>query len=262
MQLSYSRISTFINCGFLYRLKYVEKIPARPKPHLGFGRILHCALDKFYSLDTDHPSLDDLLRIYKGYWKTGSQTYNKRYASGLNILRTYYELNIGDYDRTVYVEQPFQIPIGMHTLAGRFDRVDRIGRDGYEIIDYKAAKHVPAQSEVDADLQLGLYALAFKLTTGKLPLVSFYFLPRNVKVTSRRTEDSLRRMQSGLDAIVHRLMSGEYYDPCEGSECKWCDYKSYCPLKTEAPLELPRREFQPELVFAAPQAALAGSTPI
>jgi len=255
MQLSYSRISTFVNCGFLYRLKYIEKIPARPKPHLGFGRILHSTLAKFYSLDIDDPSLNDLLRIYKGYWKTGTDAYNRHYDRGLPILRRYYELNIGDYDRTVYVEQPFEIPIGYHVLSGRFDRVDRIGHDEYEIIDYKAAKQVPEQSEVDANLQLSIYALAFRLTTGKLPLVSFYFLPENVKVMSRRSEKEIHRMKTGLDSIVDRLMSGEGYAPREGDECKWCDYKHYCPLKTETPLELPRRVFQPELVFGGSRMA-------
>ena len=70
MQLSYSRLSAFMNCGLLYRLKYVEKIPARPKPHLGFGRILHSTLDKFYSLDTHYPTMDNLVQIYRNYWKT------------------------------------------------------------------------------------------------------------------------------------------------------------------------------------------------
>ena len=54
----------------------------------------------------------------------------------------------------------------------------------YEIIDYKAAKQVATQEQVDSSLQLGIYGLAFKLTTGKLPLLSFYFLPENTKVTS------------------------------------------------------------------------------
>ncbi len=249
MRLSYSRISTFINCGFLYRLKYIEKIPARPKPHLGFGRILHCTLDKFYSLDTHYPSLDDLLRIYKGYWKTGNDAYKKRYDSGLSILRRYYELNIGDRYRTVYVEQAFEMPIGNHMLAGRFDRVDRIDDDTYEIIDYKAAKQVATQEQVDSALQLGIYGLAFKLTTGKVPLLSFYFLPENTKVTSKRTDGEIYRIKSGLDAIVEKLMSGEHFDPQEGLECKWCDYKQYCPLKTEDPQELPRQAMQPELIF-------------
>jgi len=249
MQLSYSRLSAFINCGLLYRLKYIEKMPARPKPHLGFGRILHSTLDKFYSLDTDRPTLDDLIRLYKGYWKVGSNSYKRHYAKGLSILKAYYQLNIEDYNKAVYIEQPFLIPIGEHTLAGRFDRVDRIGESDYEIIDYKAAKQVPEQSEVDSDLQLGIYALAFKLTTGRLPLVSFYFLPKNVKVMSERTEENLYRLKSGLRSIVDKMMSSEHFEPQKGIECKWCDYKRYCPLKTEAPLEIPRREFQPELTF-------------
>ena len=249
MQLSYSRLATFINCGLLYRLRYIEKIPARPKPHLAFGRILHSTLDKFYSLHTDSPSFDDLSKIYKGYWKVGSQAYNKHYAKGLGILKRYYDLNAGSYHNAVYVEQPFEIPINGHTLAGRLDRVDRVHIDDYEIIDYKAAKRIPPQAEVDADLQLGIYALAFKLTTGKLPLLSFYFLPDNVKVTTRRTEDDIGRLKAGLDAIVKRLMNGENFLPQESIECKCCDYKVYCPLKTKDPLEIPNRQVQPELLL-------------
>ena len=246
-------MSAFMNCGFLYRLRYIEKIPARPKPHLGFGRILHSTLDKFYSLDADYPSFDDLLRIYKGYWKIGSDAYKRHYAKGLRILKRYYELNIWSYDRAVYVEQSFEIPISEHTLAGRFDRVDRIGDDAYEIIDYKAAKRIPEQAEVDADLQLGIYALAFRLTTGKLPFLSFYFLPKNVKVSSKRTESEIDRIRSGLDIIVDKLMSSQYFEPQEGIECKWCDYKRYCPLKTDTPLEFSKRAVQPELLFEEPE---------
>ena len=253
MRLSYSRVSAFMNCGLLYRLKYIEKVPARPKPHLGFGRILHSTLARFYSLDAACPTFDDLLQIYRGYWKPEGDPYEKHYPKGFHMLETYYKLNIGDYEKSIYIEQPFSLPIGNHVLAGRFDRVDRIGDDDYEIVDYKAAKCVPTQNEVDANLQLGMYALAFRLATGKSPLVSFYFLPKNVKVTSARTESDICRLESGLNAIVDKLISGEHFEPREGIECKWCDYKRYCPLKTDVPLEPPRRAFQPELVFGAPK---------
>lgn len=248
MKLSYSRLSTFMNCGLLYRLKYIEKIPARPKPHLGFGRILHATLDKFYSLNTHYPPLAELLNIYKGYWKVGSNSYKRHYAKGLCILKAYYKLNIDSYGNVMYVEQPFEIPIGQHFLVGRFDRVDLLD-DVYEIIDYKAAKEIPSQAVVDSDLQLGMYAMAFKMTTGNLPLVSFYFLPKNSKVTSRRSEDDIIRLKSGLDAIVNRMMAGESFMPDEGPECKWCDYKAYCSLKTDDPLDIPIKENQPELNF-------------
>lgn len=247
MRLSYSKLSAFIGCGFLYRLKYIEKMPTRPKPHLGFGRILHATLNRFYTLDTDNPSLDDLLYLYKGYWKTESTAYKRHYAKGLSILKRYYELNMKEYHKAVYLEQPFEVPIGYHILAGRFDKVDRIDNNTYEIIDYKAAKQVATQAQADSDLQLGIYGLAFRFTTGTLPLLSLYFLPENVKITSRRTDKEIHRIRSGLESIVDRLMSGEHFEPRAGMECKWCDYKQYCPLKTENPLPLPKREIQPEL---------------
>lgn len=252
MRLSYSRLSAFINCGFLYKLKYVHRIPSRPKPHLGFGRILHSTLNRFYNLNFDAPSLNDLLRIYRESWRTGADAPSKSYDRGLHILRRYYELNIEHYHKAVYIEQPFEIPIipiGYHTLAGRFDRVDRIDNDTYEIIDYKVARHVPPQSEVDSNLQLGIYSLAFRLTTGKLPILSFYYLPENAKVTSRRTDRELTRIRSGLDSIVSKLMSGEHFEPHEGMECKWCDYKQYCPSKAESPLPLPRGAAQLEFTI-------------
>ncbi len=249
MRLSYSRLSMFIKCGLLYRLRYVEKVPARPKPHLGFGRILHSTLGKFYMLDTNSPTLDDLLYIYDEFWETGSNTYKRYYARGVGILRRYYALNARDYYKAIYVEQPFEIPLGEHTLGGRFDRVDQIGDDAYEVIDYKVSSHVPGQTEINSDPQLGIYALAFKLATGKLPIVSFYFLPRNIKVTSERTEGEILRIKAMLDEIVTKMMSGEHFEPREGVECKWCDYKRYCPLKTKNPIEIPERQFQPELTL-------------
>lgn len=226
----------------------MEKIPSRPKPHLGFGRILHSTLSKFYNLNTESPSLSDLLKLYRSYWKSEGEMYKRHYTKGVDILKKYYEVNINDYHKVVYIEQPFEIPTGGHILSGRIDRVDRIERDDYEIIDYKVATEVATQAEVDSDLQLGIYGLAFKLTTGKLPLLSFYFLPKNVKVTSQRTEREIFRIKSGLDSVVERLISGEHFEPQEGIECKWCDYKKYCPKKTENPMPLPIREKQPDLI--------------
>ena len=110
-------------------------------------------------------------------------------------------------------------------------------------------KEAATQGEADSDLQLGIYGLAFKLTTGKLPLLSLYFLPKNVKVSSQRTEREIFRIKSGLDSVVDRLISGEHFEPREGMECKWCDYKKYCPVKTDDPAPLPVIEKQPELIF-------------
>jgi RecB family exonuclease len=249
MRLSYSRLATFLNCGFLYRLRYIERIPARPKPHLGFGRILHSALSRFYNLKITEPSLNDLLRLYRSFWKNEGETYKRYYTKGTDIFKRYFELNIENYHKVVYVEQPFEIPVGGHILAGRFDRVDRLDDNSYEIIDYKVASKVATQSEIDTDLQLGIYGLAFKLTTGKMPLLSFYFLPKNVKVTSLRTDREIFRIKSGLDSVVDKLMGGEHFAPQECIECKWCDYKKYCPVKTENPMPLPVRERQPDLIL-------------
>jgi len=46
--MSFSKLSTYRRCGFQYRLRYVERIPSRPKTHFRFGGVLHSVLGRFY----------------------------------------------------------------------------------------------------------------------------------------------------------------------------------------------------------------------
>ena len=242
MHLSYSKLSTFSECGYRYRLRYLYQVPTKPRPYLRFGSILHSVLERFYLYAGEgKPSLDYLLSLYQQAWVLPNEGQRRYYERSLEILKGYYARNIEFWEPPLWVEYVFRVPIGAHVLTGIFDRVDRLGDGNCEVIDYKAQKAVPTQEDVDADLQLTLYALAFQKITGVIPYLSVYHLRENRKLVTTRSEQALRHAEVQVLEMAGRISEGRF-QPRESEGCQWCDYKEYCPLKTEEPLPVPKRD--------------------
>ena len=62
----------------------------------------------------------------------------------------------------------FDFRLGPHHLRGRVDRVDRVGEEEYELIDYKTSRPKTAE-QLREDIQLSLYALAAREDWGWSP---------------------------------------------------------------------------------------------
>jgi len=253
MRLSYSKLSTFWDCGFRYRLQYLEKLPGKPKPHLRFGKSLHQALHQFYTFPgTGKPDREYLLDAYRAAWPRQNEGSRRFREQGLQLLERFYDINIATYQRPYWVEEPFRVPIGGHRFVGRFDRVDHLGGKRFEVLDYKAERRVPTQTEVDEDLQLTLYALAFAKLTGDIPSLVMYHLRTNTPITTTRTQACLTIAERQVGDAAERMLAGEALEPRRGQECRWCDFRRYCPLQREDPEPIPRRQ-QPQLELPFPK---------
>jgi len=251
MKLSYSKLATFLDCGLRYRLQYVEKLPGKPKPHLRFGKSLHQALHQFYTFPgTGKPDREYLLDAYRAAWPRPNEGSRRFREQGLQLLECFYEVNIATYQRPYWVEEPFRVPIGEHRFVGRFDRVDHLGGNRFQVIDYKAERTVPAQTEVDEDLQLSLYALAFAKLTGEIPSLVIYHLRTNAQIPTTRTQAYLARIEGQVVDAAERMLAGEALEPRRCKECRWCDYRRYCPLQGDDPEPIPQKvEIQLALPF-------------
>ncbi len=251
VQLSYSKITTFLDCGWRYKLRYVHKVPTKPKAYFRFGSVLHAALGQFYLYPGEgKPDLKVLLSLYEEAWPRSEDRSQPNRERGERILREYYRRNIEDWRLPVYAECVFNVLIGPHTLTGVFDRVDQHADGCIEVIDYKAQRHMPTSEELDGDLQLSLYALAFGEMTGRVPdQLSIYHLRENRKLSTVRSSHQVCEVRRGVLDIGDRILRGRGFVPKENRECQWCDYIPYCPLKTEEPIEIPGKPIQMELAL-------------
>lgn len=253
-KINYSQLNTFLNCPRQFEYSYILKIPKKPSAALSFGSTLHNTLHKFYTLINQQQvaekqpvlfeveseakgsevSLESLLLIYEeswipyGYESRGHMQIRKK--KGEEILTEYYNKFQEYFGRPLYLEKSFHLPVGKYKVSGRIDRVDSMDEKDstVEIFDYKTGR-IKTQKDVDADLQLSIYAMAarevFRKKVGKL---SLYFLNDNLKVETERSDEQLEKAKDKIIEVVDEINESHFEAKPNKIKCKYCDFKNIC----------------------------------
>ncbi len=231
--LSYSSISTYIECPLKFKLKYIDGLKEKSKPYFSFGSSLHDTLQFMYSFKPPPPSLEAVLKYYEDNWieegyankeeEEGYFTYGKR------ILKEFYEANIEKLKPPIAVEYKFDINVEGIPITGYIDRIDKIDENKVEIIDYKSGKKIFDKSHVEGNEQLTLYQLAVEESIGlQVQRLTLYHLRSQtpVSVEGRRSEkiESLKRKIVDVSDKIAK----EEFPAKKGRFCP-CDFPEHCP---------------------------------
>ncbi|UCE39455.1 MAG: PD-(D/E)XK nuclease family protein [Thermoplasmata archaeon] len=231
--LSYSSISTYIECPLKYKLKYIDDLKEKPKPYLSFGSSLHDALQFMYSFRPPPPSLDAVLKYYEENWiSEGYANYEEEegyFSYGKDILRAFYITNIKKFKPPVAVEYKFDIEIEGVPVTGFIDRIDKVDENKAEIIDYKSGKNIFDKSHVEENEQLTMYQLAVEdsvgLSVGKLTL---YHLPSQTPVSvGARDPKKIEKLKKKVKEVSENIANGEF--PAKKGRFCPCDFPEHCP---------------------------------
>jgi RecB family exonuclease len=147
--------------------------------------------------------------------------------------------------------EPVEISLGnglVFRVAGRIDRIDKVGRDSFQILDYKTGGFYRPEwtgtFKGGRRLQHALYGLAaVKLLRAKYknPTVAggvYYFSSRKgrgqrVPITTPSTA-ALTRVLADLREVI---LSGTFLHAPDENDCRFCDYKAACPTNVHAQAE-------------------------
>jgi RecB family exonuclease len=128
------------------------------------------------------------------------------------------------------LERKFTIRINDIFLIGSIDRIDQREDKTYEIIDYKTGEGKNKQKDIDKDAQLSIYAIAAKEAVGITPdLLSLYFIERNVKASTKRTDEELRAKKEEIIRTMGDIQKSDFPGKF-GPWCEWCEFKRICPV--------------------------------
>ena len=246
---SHSKLSSFEQCPFRYKLRYIDKI--RPdvektiEAHLGSS--VHDTLEWAYNTIKENPqkelTLDDLITFYAVKWQESytddiiivkKQISAKDYFNkGVEFILNYYKKYAPFKDGTIQCEKKIIITLDENTkLQGFIDRlVYNIETGEYEVHDYKTAKTLPTQAKMDKDRQLALYSIAIKELYGqdkKIALI-WHYLAHDTKITSRRTNEQLAQLKEETKALIRKIESTTDFPFQTSMLCNWCEFKSMCP---------------------------------
>ena len=247
LRSSYSRISTYDNCGLQYLCSIVLGLDPESSHNMAFGSWIHKI---FEEIETGV--------IPAGDWNALSTRYNELFKDevfpnkamarqfrrdGQVMVERY--LKLLKPGEAAKAEVGFKVELEGHRITGRIDRVDVIGRNVI-VTDYKTSRHPVFWEEAKRSLQLAIYHLAAKSD----PELAALGEPSSMQLiypgaqlsrgdVARRSqkpeeaEEAIKRLPGLIEGVL-----AEDFRPNPEADCTWCKFKPLCPLWAEGK-ELP-----------------------
>jgi putative RecB family exonuclease len=249
VKYSHSRISTYENCPYRYKLQYVDKIkPDAPNTIEAFmGGIIHESLEKLYKdrEEGKHNTIIDIKIFYKELWEAKytpdiliakyGMTEQDYKQTGWKFLYNYYN-SIFLHDQLEIVgietEELMELPDGNHWHI----RIDKLGKDkqgNYFVCDYKTNSRMKEQQDADEDRQLAMYSIWVKnkFSEAKSVKLVWHMLAFNETVISERSKSQeeflIKEILEKIKVIEEAEKLGDF--PKNPSKlCDYCLYKKTC----------------------------------
>ena len=231
-------VDDYLTCPLKFRYSHVLRIPIMRHHLVIYGSALHKAVELFFTrhLQGQPMSEAELLEAFQHAWSSEGfltrEHEELRLARGRDVLKTFFAAQHQQPERPTLIEEKFSVHLDDVIVAGRWDRVDV--QDGQAvIIDYKSSE-VEEQASADRkareSLQLAVYALAWRMIHGRLPVrVELRFLETGVtgsavvtEADGEKTVERIREAARGVRALEFRAKPTEF-------SCRWCAYQTICP---------------------------------
>ncbi|HET7483680.1 MAG TPA: PD-(D/E)XK nuclease family protein, partial [Actinomycetota bacterium] len=246
LRTSYSRISTYDNCGLQYLFAVVLGLDPESSHNMAFGSVVHKVFEMIELEQLDGPA------AYKLY----DQEFEKIKSEFPNqaIQRQFYrdgQLMIERYGRflkpgqAAMAEHAFKVDYEGHRITGRIDRIDKIGKN-LTISDYKTSSSAIHWDEAKESLQLAIYYLAAttdeKIKALGVPAAMQLIYPKpplsrgDVQKRVQKPEEAVEALKR-LPVLIDGVLA-EDFRPNPEADCTWCKFKPLCPLWSEGK-ELP-----------------------
>ena len=235
---SYSKVSCWWQCPYLYKLKYIDKLEEKfdedPRNALLLGTAIHEGIE---TQDIDK-AINEYLSKYK--------EITPQHELEVLKLKTILPIAIKQIPRGLNEEK-----ILYHDFIGFIDLLVEVEDGVYDLYDYKYSANIDGYTKSG---QIHLYKYFFEKQTGKKIRNLYYvFIPKDGTVLKEGLdfEETKKKVESSLLSKNIRFEKIEY-DPKQISHffarktlmekdtefnkrfsfsCKWCSFKKFCESK-------------------------------
>jgi len=237
--VSPSRLKTYENCPKRFRYQYVLEAPKSQTDMSAaeFGIMIHSAFEIVFDWVRGEEFVgvipeEKIVESYRVAFDEASLVGVDVFREGFDLFRSYFNRHPDvDHWNVLDVEREFEVEIEGIPFLGYMDRVDKIGKDEIEIIDYKTNRMLFDRHELASDVQASIYLLAAPILWPWAKRFSFRFdmlrFDRAQVVTRTPAELDVARMY--VADLVRRIESeGADWRAKLGPLCGWCPYSDRC----------------------------------
>jgi putative RecB family exonuclease len=247
---SHSRLSSYENCPFQYKLKYVDRVqaPLGTTIEAFVGSRVHDALEWLYRLARDGrvATKEELVQKYQALWEAKwedeirvikQELEVEHYRSnGQKWVEQYWD-RYQPFDQGITIDLECKVFIdlpGGGKVMGYIDRLEKVGNKHFVIHDYKTSGKLPTPHATKNDRQLALYMLGIKQRYPDLKKIDlvWHFVRFDEDVWSQRTDEQLQEMAEQTASLIETVDAAvERKDlPTKTSAlCDWCEFRPLCP---------------------------------
>ncbi|HVE95178.1 MAG TPA: PD-(D/E)XK nuclease family protein [Acidimicrobiales bacterium] len=243
LRLSASQLDTYEDCPRRWFYDNHLRLSDRSSVWAGFGTLVHDVLEEFLRPRSAHPfTLDYLLELGDRMWRDDVATWAPQREQARReldqVLEKWWQIEGADFDRSqvLSVEHAFEVPVGVHTVRGRIDRIDHDpSGTGIAVVDYKTSTRAISDAEAVDDLQLAVYHLAATrdaelAEVGSPVRLELLYLRSGKHREQAITGDHEERTEARILVAAQAILD-EAIDPNPAAECGYCDYHRLCPLQ-------------------------------
>ena len=234
ISITYSEMSSFLDCGMAFRLRNLIGFQPRLAQELGYGKAVHHvlrAVAEFTTANGRVPTDAEVEGIFQDefFLPTANKPAHKQLRAAAERMVTVYRRNHeDDLHRIWETERPFELHLDGVIVSGRADVIldkENGVPTALAIVDYKTS----TSGEIaDNALQLQVYADAGRREG--LDVRAAYV--HDLKATKRDAVDVAPTALDAAEQIVTeaaaRLRSRDY-QPSPGPRCRSCEVRTVCP---------------------------------
>jgi RecB family exonuclease len=250
VRVSYSKLDKLDNCALQFVLSEELGLEGQAGYYAWVGHLVHTLIEDVQAGQVERTE-EAMVRAAEERWRPQqfpSMAVSEAFRK--SVTRTMVPAWFREYGNTPTLasEVEFQFEFAGATVRGYIDRVGAIKTGGTQITDYKTGKARDAKA--DDNLQLGIYYLAVnhaeeleRFRPVKAVELAFLKDLKNGEIkrvqlglSSKAQHEYEEAMSSRLAALVGRLRElreTEIYRPDPRAECRYCDFKTLCPLWPE-----------------------------
>lgn len=256
-RFSFTQLAAFKKCPLQYKFEHIYRIPKFGSFNKSFGQSVHLALQRIMDLHRartegmqaslfearpDAPgnsgirvSDEEAMEIYEDAWidewfesRDQHDEYKEKGKVAVRNLLTAYK---DEPPGIKYVERPFTLVLGRHSIKGKVDRIDALPDGSFAIYDYKTGR-AKEELETDDKEQLYLYQIALEEQGMKVSKLAYVYaldwvITEAPVLTDKKREAFLEKIMDRMEAILQ----SDFEATPQEFVCRFCDFRNICEYK-------------------------------
>lgn len=247
-RFSFTQLAAFRKCPLQYKFEHIYRIPKFGTYQKSFGQSVHNTyqhildLHRFRGQEAQgelfagfRVTLEEAYALYEeawiDEWYESRERHDEYKAQGRQAVKNFWQACSTKVPDLYGVELPFTLVLGLYSLMGKIDRIDKMPDGSVTVYDYKTGR---AKEELDAEdkEQLHLYQVALEEKGIKVSRLAYIYVMDWVitdvdLLKEEKREAFLQKVSERMEAIT----TSDYRATPEPFTCKYCDFKNICEFK-------------------------------